>query len=74
MIDITQTLSELTTLPIADRLRIVESLWDSIAADAPVDISPEQREELRRRIAAHEQSPDEALTWDEVLHRLGDAG
>ena len=73
MIDLTQTLAELTALPVADRLRVVASLWDSIPAEAPVEISPEQRAELRRRILAHEQSPNETLTWDEVLERLGQA-
>ncbi|NBO93972.1 MAG: toxin, partial [Planctomycetia bacterium] len=40
MIDIAQTLTELTALPIQDRLRVVESLWDSIPADTPVEVSP----------------------------------
>jgi len=72
MTDIAQTLTELTALPIHDRLRVVESLWDSIPADSPVEISPEQRAELQRRIAAHERSPERLLTWDEVLDRLRD--
>jgi putative addiction module component (TIGR02574 family) len=73
MIDIAQTLTELTALPIHDRLRVVESLWDSIPPDSPVEISPEQRAELQRRIAAHERSPEQLLTWDEVLDRLRDS-
>ena len=68
--DINETLSELTSLPVNDRLRVVESLWDSIESDIPVSISPEQREEIKRRIEAHEASPDELLTWDEVLDQL----
>jgi putative addiction module component (TIGR02574 family) len=70
MIDITQTLTVLTALPIHDRLRVVESLWDSIPPASPDEVSPEQRVELQRRIAAHEQSPEQLLTWDEVLDRL----
>jgi len=70
MIDIVQTLTELTALPGHDRLRVVESLWDSIPADTSVEVSPEQRAELQRRIAAHEQSPEQLLTWDEVLDGL----
>ena len=67
-----RTLSELASLPVSDRLRVVESLWDSIDADAPVSISPEQRAEIDRRIAAHGKNPDELLTWDEVLDQLRD--
>ncbi len=65
-----QTLAELTSLPIFERLRVVESLWDSIDADVPVSISPEQRIELSRRIQAQEANPNELLTWDEVLDQL----
>ena len=67
-----QTLAELTSLPVADRLRVMESLWLSIDADAPVSVSPEQRAEIDRRIEAHERNPDEFLTWDEVLDQLRD--
>jgi putative addiction module component (TIGR02574 family) len=73
MIDIPQTLAELTALPISDRLHVVERLWDSIPPDCPVEVSPEQRAELQRRIADHEQSPEQLLTWDEVLDRLRDS-
>ncbi len=68
--DINETLSELTSLPVTDRLRVVESLWDSIAADTPVSLSPEQRDEINRRIKSHEANPSELLTWDQVLDRL----
>jgi putative addiction module component (TIGR02574 family) len=74
MIDIDQALTELTALPILDRLRVVESLWDSIPGDAPVEISPDQRAELIRRLNAFKRAPDDLLTWDEVLDRLGRAG
>ena len=70
--DINETLSELTSLSVSDRLRVVESLWDSIEADAPVTISPDQRAEIDRRVQAHERNPDELLTWDEVLDQLRD--
>ena len=68
--DINETLSELTPLPVTDRLRVVESLWNSIGSDTAVSLSPEQRDEINRRIQAHEANPDELLTWDQVLDRL----
>jgi putative addiction module component (TIGR02574 family) len=68
--NINETLSELRSLPVTDRLRVVESLWDSIESDTPVSISPEQRDEINRRIEAHEANPGELLTWDQVLDRL----
>ena len=68
--DVSQTLSELTALPVADRLRVVESLWDSIESDTPVSLLPEERAELDRCVRAHETNPDELLSWDQVLDRL----
>jgi len=69
-VDVNQTLSELTALPVADRLRVVESLWDSIESDTPVSLSPQQGAELDRRVRAHETNPGELLSWDQVLDRL----
>jgi putative addiction module component (TIGR02574 family) len=71
-VDLQHTLSELTSLPVVDRLRIVESLWNSIESE-PVSVSPEQREELNRRVEAHERNPDEVLTWEQVLDQLRDS-
>ena len=68
--DINEALSELTSLPVTDRLRVVESLWDSIESDTPVSLSPQQREEINRRISAHKANPDKLLSWDQVLDRL----
>ncbi len=68
--DINETLTELTALPVDDRLRVVESLWDSIESDTPVSLSREQRDEINRRIEAHEANPDGLLTWEQVLDRL----
>ncbi len=68
--DVNQALSELTALPLADRLRVVESQWDSIESDTRVSLSPEQRAELDRRGRAHETNPDQLLSWDQVLDRL----
>lgn len=73
MIDTAQALTELTALPIHDRLRVVESLWDSSPPDSPVEVSHGERVELQRRIAAHERWPEQLLTWDEVLDRLRDS-
>ena len=68
--DIRQTLSELTALPVADRLHVLETIWDSIDAGTPVDLSPAERSEINRRLDAHEANPDELLTWDQVLDQL----
>jgi putative addiction module component (TIGR02574 family) len=48
-------LSDLRSLPIPDRIRLVEDLWDSIAADqSALPLTTEQRVELNRRLDAYE--------------------
>lgn len=51
-------------LSVAERLLLVEALWDSIAADT--QLTDAQRVELDRRLADHEASPDEVVSWEEV--------
>jgi putative addiction module component (TIGR02574 family) len=54
----------------AERLQLVEDLWDSLAqeeADLPV---PEwKRAELRKRKEHLRQNPNSGRTWDQVKRR-----
>ncbi len=62
---------ELLTLPLAERIELVEDLWDSIAADAELVPVPEShRRELARRRAAHREDPTAVRPWEEVRRRL----
>jgi putative addiction module component (TIGR02574 family) len=75
-VDIVATIAEIETLSVDDRLRIVEAIWDSIAAEPEnLPLTEAQRRELDRRLADHESNPDEGIPWDEVkartLKRLG---
>ena len=65
------TLDEVLKLPVSERIRIVEAIWDSIA-DSPeeVQLSDEQKVELDRRLEALEKNPDAGCSWDEVRARL----
>jgi len=58
---------EIKRLSLDERLRLLEELWDSIAAEEPaLPISPAFAAELDRRVEAIRQDPDGGLTWDEV--------
>ena len=47
--------ASLYTLPIGERIRLVEDIWDSIAADQNnLPLTNEQRNELDRRLDAYE--------------------
>lgn len=69
--DLQQTIDELSLLPVEDRLRLIHSLWNSISPETPIELSPEQRRELERRIAEHDADPSTALTREELNARLG---
>jgi putative addiction module component (TIGR02574 family) len=61
------SIDEIRQLSVAERLLLVEEIWDSISTDADSwSLSPEQEQELARRAAAHEANPEEGSTWEEV--------
>jgi len=65
------TIDDLRKLPVPERLELVESLWDSIAADADqLLLTDKQAEELDRRLADHEANPAAGTSWQEVRDRL----
>jgi putative addiction module component (TIGR02574 family) len=68
--NIEQTIANLSALSVDERLRIVQKLWDSIPPESEVTVSAEQREELQRRVAAHDRDPDSAISRDELERRL----
>jgi putative addiction module component (TIGR02574 family) len=54
----------------AERLQLVEDLWDSIVQeDAELSVSEEKRAELRRRKERFLQHPSSGSTWEQVKQR-----
>jgi putative addiction module component (TIGR02574 family) len=54
-------------LPVEERLRLVEEIWDSIAADsAAVPLTDAQRTELQKRIEEDDANPDDVMPWEQV--------
>jgi putative addiction module component (TIGR02574 family) len=65
--DITTTLNQIVTLDIQDRIRLVQGILDSIAAEqVDPDLTEPQQREIDRRIDDYEANPDEVMTWAEV--------
>ncbi len=60
------------SLPISERIELVEDIWDSIAEETPaaLALTPEQRAELHRRWAAHRADPASSLPWEQVRSTL----
>lgn len=64
-------MEDLLKLSVAERIQLVEDLWDSIAADTDAfPLTEAQKAELDRRLAEHEADPDSAIPWEEVRERL----
>ena len=63
--------ANLRKLPIAQRLRLVEDLWDSIAEDqSMLPLTPEQRAELVRRLDAYEADQDPGRPAEDVVAEI----
>ena len=65
------TANDLLDLPVAERLRLVEDLWDSIAeVPEAVELSEEQRKELDERLERFYQNPEAGSPWKDVKDRI----
>ena len=65
--NITATLNEIVSLSIEERIRLVQAIWDSIAAEqAYPDLTETQKRELDHRIDDYEINPDNVMTWEEI--------
>ena len=53
----------------AERLQLVEDLWESITAEEPEPVSQEKRDELERRRDRYEADPASGRTWEQVKQR-----
>ncbi len=61
---------QLSELGIAEKLQLVEDLWDEIASTPEsVPLPAWQKEELARRKSARERSHDPGITWEEAKAR-----
>lgn len=60
--------ANLRKLPLDERIRLVEDLWDSIAADqSALPLTAEQRAELDRRLDAYESDRNPGRPASDVI-------
>ena len=67
--------SDYRRLSLAERLQLVEDIWDSIAEEArgapgALPLSDAQRAEVLRRREAHRRDPGAAIPWERVREEL----
>ena len=64
-------LSELLELSVEERLKLVESIWESIAEfPEGLELSAAQKQELDRRLDAYEKDTEAGVPWPELKARL----
>ena len=64
-------LDELRKLPIADKLHIIEELWDDIASSGEqIPLQPDSRHEVQRRAEELERNPGIALSRKELWKQV----
>lgn len=58
-------------LPVAERLRLLDLIWDSLAEDdADIPVDPAVLAEMRRRSQWARDNPDKLISHDEMKARL----
>lgn len=61
----------LDRLSVAERILVVEEIWDSIAAEVEsLEVPQAHKDALDLRLAAHHADPDAGFTWEDVKARL----
>ncbi|WP_415879456.1 addiction module protein [Methylomonas sp. TEB] len=67
------SITDILELPLQERIQLVELIWDSVAAvPESVEVSPELKAELERRMIEFERNPESGYSWDQVKSRLKD--
>jgi putative addiction module component (TIGR02574 family) len=63
--------ADIEQLSVAERIQLVEDIWDTIAANPDaLEISEELGEELDRRVDSYHQNPDAGSSWQDVKKRI----
>jgi putative addiction module component (TIGR02574 family) len=64
-------LAEILELPVSERFKLVEDIWDSVVAvPEAVELTREQMDEIERRLEDYRANPTNVVPWSEVRERL----
>lgn len=67
----TNVLSKILELSVAQRLLIVEQIWDSIAENPDsVPLTDSQKQELDKRLNSYQRNPEAGSPWKDVKERI----
>jgi putative addiction module component (TIGR02574 family) len=64
-------IAALLELPVGERVRLAQALWDSVAADQQAyPLSEAERRELDSRLEDYDRDPNAGAPWEEVKRRI----
>jgi putative addiction module component (TIGR02574 family) len=70
-------LSDASRLPVADRIQLIEALWDTVPANSLPPLTDEWLEEVKRRSAEYDSGLVQTVPWEQsradALRRIGAA-
>ena len=61
--------TQIDSLSPTEKAELLDAVWESLEADA-VSLTEAQRAELDRRIARHNDNPDDVVPWRKVRANL----
>jgi putative addiction module component (TIGR02574 family) len=65
------SVAEILELPVQERIRLVELIWESVAAvPEAVEITPAMKAELEKRLQEFEANPEAGYSWEQVKSHL----
>ena len=65
------SVAEILELPIQERIRLVELIWESIAVvPEALEVTPEIKAELDKRLKEFEANPESGYSWEQVKAHL----
>lgn len=61
--------NEIGRLSAAEKVELIDALWESLEADVPA-LTDEQRAELDDRVARYQSNPSDVIPWEQVKAAL----
>jgi putative addiction module component (TIGR02574 family) len=70
---IEQIIADISQLPPQEQIVLAQAIWNGLAEDASLEITPEQQAELNRRWAKYEADKSKAIPLDEFRDQVRSA-
>jgi putative addiction module component (TIGR02574 family) len=68
-----QLVQQARALPLAQRVELIDALWEPVAAEGyEPPLTQQQAEELDRRLAARRRNPDDVIPWESIKEELNE--